>query len=83
MLGANSNPLFYEQNDIDKAIVDLGTITNHGSVWGAMNISTMGEKYYKDIIANPSLENIMKTVGEFSNEDLENDTELKEIQEMV
>ena len=48
-----------------------------------MNISNLGEKYYKDIIENPSLENIMKTVGEFSNEDLENDQELKEIQEMV
>jgi pantoate kinase len=38
-----------------------------------MNISTLGDKYYKDILANPSLENIMKTVAEFSNEDLEND----------
>lgn len=84
MLGGNStNPINYEQLDIDKAIMNLGTLTNHGSIWGAMNITTLGEKYYNDITKDPSLENIMKTVAEFTSEDLENDPELKEIQSLV
>ena len=48
-----------------------------------MNISKMSDTYLKDIMENPSLENIMKTVATFTGDDFEGNEELKEIQEVV
>jgi pantoate kinase len=44
-----------------------------------MNISKMSDTYLKDIMENPSLENIMKTVATFTGDDFEGNEELKEI----
>jgi len=83
MLNVTENPQYYEQTDIDSAIMDLGTLTNHGGAWGVMNLSRLGESYIKDIQENPTLENIMKTVASFQGESFEDDEEMKEIQEVV
>lgn len=49
ILNATSNPQFYEQTDMDTAIMKLGTLTSHGNAWQVFNISKMGENYLADI----------------------------------
>mgnify|MGYP006889529176 CR=1 FL=1 len=57
-------------------------LTGDGILGGSQGLSHLNEKYFKDISENPSLENILKTVGKFTSEDLD-DPELKEIQALV
>ena len=82
-MNSSSSPLSFGQSDMDTAISSLGSLTNHGNQWGAMNISKMSDTYLKDIMENPSLENIMKTVASFQGEDFEGNDELKEIQDVI
>ena len=65
MLNSSSSPLSFGQSEMDTAISNFGSLTNHGNQWSVMNISKMSETYLKDITENPTLENIMKTVTSF------------------
>mmetsp|Transcript_3730 Transcript_3730/g.5633 ORF Transcript_3730/g.5633 Transcript_3730/m.5633 type:complete len:368 (-) Transcript_3730:1301-2404(-) len=70
---------------VNSAITNLSTLTNHGqSMFSSFNVSRLGEKYFKDVVENPSLENVMKTLTNFqSNDNEDEDPEVKELQGLV
>ena len=73
----NSSELSSDQ--MNSAIQDMATFTAHGTPISS-NITSKGSSYFKDIMENPSLENIMKNLMNLQKEE---DEEFKEIKTFI
>ena len=78
MSGQDGSVLKMDSQNLSSTISSMQMLTGDGILGGSQGLSHLNEKYFKDISENPSLENILKTVGKFTSEDLD-DPELKEI----
>lgn len=81
LLGNNSatNATDLSPDQMNDAITNMATLTAHGNPISS-GLAEKGSNYFKDIMENPSLENIMKNIINLQKED---DEEFKEIKAFI
>jgi len=72
-----------DSSSVNLALGNLTQLTDHSTMSRTgFNISKLGEKYFKNVVENPSLENILSTVAKFS-ESNETDPDELELQQLM
>lgn len=71
------------QGTISNLIKDLSTLNGHGDRDNAINLTHISNEMFNESSKNPSLENLLKDVMKFTEDDKEEDPELKEIRQMI
>jgi len=83
LAGLDGSVMNMDPQQMSGAIGNLSALTQHGQAMGSLNFTKLGDKYLSGLLENPTLENFLKSLASFTQDDLEEDPELKELQEII
>jgi len=64
---------------VNTAMQDIAKFTNHNDRRHGLDLNETSPQYLKDTFANPTMENIIKSIVNFQDDDEIEDPDLKEI----